>query len=162
VADLLQPPSGTLGPTVTPHTGDATTCQAIDISAATFTALTPRLAELPYLAHARQVNTGDKVTSIAMTSGWFSVVIGNRFPQSTTGSGRFYIAHLVSLEGFAPYLVDDPSWPVGITTVRLASLYSWVFTSDPNEAARGGRAPRRAHRPRVAARLPPQAGCPIG
>src|SRR5204863_5729535 len=43
------------------------------------------------------------------------------------------IAHLVSLEGFAPYLVDLPNWG-SYTKVRLASLASWSFTCKP----RGG------------------------
>lgn len=68
-------------------------CTAIDITTGTFTKLTPRYApkaqtpvnELQYLAHCRQVNTGDKETSAAGQNGWFSVVIGNRFASPGAG-----------------------------------------------------------------------------
>jgi hypothetical protein len=113
---------------------DEANCHAIDISTATFTRLTPRLADLPWLAHVRQVGVEDKVTGIAQSDGWFSVVIANRFPNvaAAQAAGLRFIAHLVSLEGLASYLVDQPSWPAGVTTVRLASLASWTFTSMPD------------------------------
>ncbi|HST60254.1 MAG TPA: hypothetical protein VLK84_16225 [Longimicrobium sp.] len=131
VAKLLHPDeAGTMGPPVQPAADDEAVCQAIDIPTDVFTRVTPRLGELPWLSHARQVNTGDKTTSLALTDGWFSVVIANRFPAGT-GLGTRNIAHLVSLEGFAPYLVDTPSWPAGVTHVRLASLASWRFTAQP-------------------------------
>lgn len=134
VAKLLHPDeAGTLGPQLQPRKTDEPTCQAIDLATDVFTRVTPRLADLPYLAHARQVNVADKTTSLALTSGWFSVVIGNRFPTAA-GRGTRNVAHLVSLEGFAPWLVDQPQWPAGITRVRLASLASWVFTAQ----AQGG------------------------
>lgn len=186
-------------------------CMAIDITTETFTKVTPRFEpdaspavdELKYLAHCRQVNTGDKEVSTTKDDGWFSVVIGNRFPapgagpvlrlildeggltytsapvveiqgdgtgaqavaqidesgtvvsltltqggtgytkaptvsfsggggtQTATATAQIgapWVAHLVSLEGFADYLVDSPTWPVGTERVRLVSLYSWNFT----------------------------------
>ncbi|HKS27375.1 MAG TPA: hypothetical protein VJS44_06120 [Pyrinomonadaceae bacterium] len=186
-------------------------CMAIDIPTDVFTKVTPRFEpkattpvdELKYLAHCRQVNTGDKETSAAQDNGWFSVVIGNRFPSPGAGPvmklvldegglnytsapdvvitggggtgatavaqvengevtsitltqggsgytsapsvvfsgggggtnasataqiGAPWVAHLVSLEGYASYLVDNPSWPTGTERVRLVSLYSWNFT----------------------------------
>lgn len=134
---LLKPTDPqTLGPQVTPETEDETTCNAIDISTDTFTQLAPRLTELPFLAHVRDVNAAlqHKTTDIATANGWFSVVIGNRFPAAPTGdppspaAGVRNIVHLVSLEGFDQYLVENPTWPAGITKVRLASLLSWSFT----------------------------------
>ncbi|HEX8174270.1 MAG TPA: hypothetical protein VF543_04015 [Pyrinomonadaceae bacterium] len=184
-------------------------CMAIDVPTDIFTKVTPRyephsstpVNELEYLAHCRQVNTGDKETSAAQDNGWFSVVIGNRFPSPGPGPvlrltldeggsnytsapevkidgsddaakavaqvengavvsltlinggsgytsppvisfsggggsnatasaqiGAPWVAHLVSLEGFADYLVDNPAWPSGTERVRLVSLYSWNFT----------------------------------
>jgi hypothetical protein len=134
VTQLLHPTdASTLGPNVQAQVEDETTCKAIDITTDTFTAVTPRLAELAYLAHGRQVNVDNKATAIAMAGGWFSVVIGNRFPSGAQGaSGTRNIAHLVSLEGYKDYLIDRPNWPSGITTVRLASLASWAFTSLPS------------------------------
>lgn len=122
-----RPNPQTLGPDVVPDAEDETTCQAIDVTPATFTDVTPRLADLRYLAHARQVNVDAKTTAIAIAGGWFSVVVGNRFPAASA-EGTRNIAHLVSLEGFAPYLVDEPAWPSGVEQVRLVSLASWSFT----------------------------------
>jgi hypothetical protein len=68
-------------------------CMAIDVTTDTFTKVTPRLEpsanpavnELKYLAHCREVNTGDKEVSTTKDDGWFSVVIGNRFPAPGAG-----------------------------------------------------------------------------
>lgn len=68
-------------------------CQAIDISTGTFTNVTPRFTnggatpvdELKYLAHCRQVSTLDKEIQATKDDGWFSVVIGNRFPAPGPG-----------------------------------------------------------------------------
>ena len=87
VGQVTQPPSGTLGPAVTPDPWDDTTCRAVDLGTATFQAVVPRAADLPYLAHARQVNADAKTTDIAGGNGWFAVVIGNRFPASTAPGG---------------------------------------------------------------------------
>jgi hypothetical protein len=132
--------AATLGPAIGPLTGDATACNAIDITTTTFTALAPRLAELPFLAHGRDVEPVMplKITEIAVQDGVFAVVVGNRFPApapapppNTAPQGIKHYAHLVSLEGFAPYLVDAPNFPAGIQKVRLISLLSWTFTTLP-------------------------------
>jgi hypothetical protein len=129
VKDLLKPADATtLGPAVQSTSTDETSCRAIEVTTDVFTKVTPRLAELAYLAHVRQVNVENKTTELAATDGWFSVVIANRFPEASAEGVR-NIVHLVSLEGFAPYLVDQPSWPQGIKKVRLASLASWAFTA---------------------------------
>ncbi len=200
------------GATASAHRG--TPCRAIDITTATFTELTPRFVpgkppavdELSPLAHVRQVDPGDKQLLKKKDAGWFSVVVGNRFPGpgpgpvaaltieepglgytetpsvqfsggggsgtgavavaevsggqltsvtltahgtgyaspptvTITGGGSGvtrpatvnariaapWVAHLVSLEGFEDFLSGSPTWPAGVTHVRLASLYSWNF-----------------------------------
>lgn len=138
VDSLLTPSNpAILGPAVKTEPTDEGSCQAIDIPLATFTQVTPRLAELSFLAHARQLDEAmqHKTTDQASGDGWFSVVMGNRFPTPSQNSATpaRYIAHLVSLEGFSQYLVDQPAWPSGITTVRLASLLSWSFICLPEE-----------------------------
>ncbi|MBV9957862.1 MAG: hypothetical protein JO360_05540, partial [Acidobacteria bacterium] len=82
---------GGTGATATAQRG--VVCRAIDITTATFTQLTPRVEptanpavnELKYLAHCRQVSTADKVITQTKDDGWFSVVIGNRFPGPGAG-----------------------------------------------------------------------------
>ena len=120
----------------------ASSCLAIDIAPATFTAIAPQLAELQYLAHCREVNTGNKEILGLSADGWFSVVLGNRVPSCATiptsqtgqataaaATGARNIAHLVSLEGLQDYLPNgSKSIPANISKVRLVSLASWSFT----------------------------------
>jgi hypothetical protein len=60
-----------------------TNCSTIDIPVSVFKAIAPELGELPYLAHVRQVNTAHKELLGPDQDGWFSVVMGNRLPNST-------------------------------------------------------------------------------
>jgi hypothetical protein len=100
-------------------------CTVIDVKGSAFTATAPQLAELPYLAHARQIDTGDQEIAGVEADGWFSVVIGNRLAQGSDSG--VYFAHLVSVEGFTGWLPPTPL-PAAVSTVRLLSLASWTFT----------------------------------
>ena len=132
-----QPVNGILGPDIQAFKYEDPSkiqCRAVDITPAIFTAVLPRLQELTFLAHCRQVDTGDKEILGMKADGWFSVIIGNRLPADPPAgspAGVRQIVHLVSLEGFGQYLVDDPSFPAGTQTIRLISLAGWVFTSLP-------------------------------
>lgn len=117
---------------LTAQPGDPATCQVIQISTSTFDTVVPRIEDLPWLSHVRQVNTDNKATAQAIGNGWFSVVVANRFPSEPNGGVGNYIAHLVSLEGYGPYLGDSPTWPAGVTSARLVSLASWAFSSRPD------------------------------
>lgn len=98
-------------------------CMAIDLPAALFKALAPRTDDLPYLAHVRQVDTGDKEVLGVNDRGWFSLVLGNRLPQAE----KSHRVLLVSFEGLQDRLQE--SWmPTASQKVRLAVLGSWVFT----------------------------------
>jgi hypothetical protein len=101
---------------------DEDLCQAIDLPPQTFLAVAPRLEELSYLTHVRQVTIEGEVTT------QFAVVLSNRLPAP----GVRNIAHLVSLEGWDEYLPGGPR--VGeleegsiYHCVRLISLASWSF-----------------------------------
>ncbi|WP_299294737.1 hypothetical protein [uncultured Tateyamaria sp.] len=63
--------------------------RAIDLPTATFTALMPRYGgtdvEPRWLAHVRDVPTGDKETGTATGTTEFGVVVGNRFPAPGPG-----------------------------------------------------------------------------
>jgi hypothetical protein len=143
VSEFLKPEAGVFAPALTlqSYEDPNAVCQVVDISTATFVAVMPRLQELKYLAHCRQVNTDNKIILGLDEEGWFSVVIGNRLPSPPTPKtngqagqpGNLNIAHLVSLEGFNDFLVDAPGFPTGTTKVRLISLSSWVFTCLPEE-----------------------------
>src|SRR5437762_12875440 len=100
-------------------------CRVIDLPPAVFTDTLPKAAELPLLAHTRQVETEHKEILDLDDEGWFSLVVGNRFPNT---EGR-NIVHLVSLESFKDYLPDGPKSPANYERVRLISLASWSFTA---------------------------------
>jgi hypothetical protein len=135
LSSFLTPPSGTLGPS--PTTGlqnlqreqPDLTCAIVDVSFDAFRAVAPQAAELPFLAHVRQVDTSDQEILQVPSPGWYSVVVGNRFPVGAPDN--LYIVHLVSLEGFAGYLPGQAA-PTGYNLIRLISLASWSFTSGPD------------------------------
>lgn len=108
-------------------------CTVVDVTSEAFAAVAPLAADLPYLAHVRDV-PADAPTPVAAPAARadlpdqrFAVIVGNRLPESSA-SGE-YAAHLVSLEGFAGYLADGGGVPGGYTAVRLLSLARWTFTS---------------------------------
>lgn len=153
VADFLHMSGQILTPTLTKEidVADTQVCQFIKLSTTVFQAITPRLTELPFLAHVRQVNTSDKVTLRTNEQGTSAVIVGNRFPavdlskDKPTASKN--IVHLVSLEGLTQYLVDEPVFTRsgkndGTTiydTIALLSLASWTFQClpDPHENFQG-------------------------
>lgn len=111
-------------------------CNFIKISVQTFQKITPRLEELRYLTHCRQINTGDKAILAINEHGLFSVVVANRFPKrpaTRTDSPAESIVHLVSLEGFEAYLTDAPAFGSN-TSVNMLTLASWNFQTQPDNA----------------------------
>ncbi|MFI1853268.1 hypothetical protein [Streptomyces sp. NPDC020480] len=139
VQDLLDlndiPNAPVLGPDIDKNSVlDAvkkTTCRTIDVPADVFKAVAPRIDELAYLTHVRDVTpqqtrrTGNSVRQDFKDLGRYGVVLANRFPR-TPGP---YAAHLVSLEGFADYLKPDAGAP---KPLRLVSLHSWAFIQQPD------------------------------
>ncbi|WP_436791189.1 hypothetical protein [Yinghuangia sp. YIM S10712] len=114
-------------------------CDIIRVPASAFPAVAPRLAELPYLAHCRGANTGDRPVLGLQEDGLFSVVVANRFPAaappgSPPDARTKNIVHLVSLEGHEQLLGPDPDFQ-GRTSVALLSLCSWSFWAHPDGKA---------------------------
>ena len=143
VSDFLAPQANAIKPKVTKEDDIAGTdpCSYIQIPVATFQKITPRLQELRYLSHCRQINTSDKAVLGINQHGLFSVVASNRFPATPVKDGdppRKNIVHLVSVEGLEDYLVDSPNFGTN-TSVSLLSLASWTFQSlsDNKEDFRG-------------------------
>ncbi len=132
LAQAQQTPSGTLAPQVPAGEAANTTAPVtvIDISGATFSSLAPRLSEVPFLAHCRQVNVVNKEDGLS--TGWFAAIIANRFPVVPQGAAKARLtAHLVSIYGLDPYLTSPtPQLPSTVTNVRLLSLANWSFTCD--------------------------------
>jgi hypothetical protein len=107
-------------------------CNTVDLPIKLFAKIVPSEPDLPYLAHARQVHTGNKETMSLQTEGCFAVVLGNRFPEASTApAGGKNTVYAVSLEGFH----NDLYGKTGRLTaekVRLAVLASWNFFCQGN------------------------------
>ena len=103
---------------------------AIDVAASIFNTLAPTLAELPFLAHLREINAGLEAIDGMTGSGYFPIIVSNRMPKP----GVTYIAHLVSLEGYGERLPEGNVVIPNDKTVRLVSLQSWNFETEEGGA----------------------------
>jgi hypothetical protein len=115
-------------------------CQVITMSSATFAQIVPTARELPHLAHARQVDTSDKVLLDMQDDGVFSVVVANRFPlPGDATNGAKSIVHLVSLEGFGDLISGKTPVQPTQAQVMMVSLLSWSFScmADPGQKFSG-------------------------
>lgn len=136
VQEFLAPETGVLKPAIALSSVSTelllTSMTSLRIPTAVFQAVTPRLIELAVLASVRRIDPQHQVVSGGVDDGKFSMILANRFPNSSNpldDSGAHNYAHLVSLEGWSDYLIDSPQWPTGITQVQLVSLASWTFIS---------------------------------
>jgi hypothetical protein len=133
VAQLVTPQDPTvLGPALGNSVSQAdltTQLLLLDMNAALFQSVSPTLADLPWLAHVREVNTDHKEILGLDEDGVFSVVIGNR----TIQAGKVNYIFLVSLEGHQDHL-SGSVLPPSVKTIRLASLAWWKVQAD---AAKG-------------------------
>ncbi|CAO5159961.1 conserved hypothetical protein [Frankia sp. AiPs1] len=147
VADFLADDPAVLKPalTVESDVGLGDGCVYIQVAAAEFQAVAPRLDELRFLAHCRGANTGDRPILGLQEDGLFSVIVANRFPAAAPpappapsgtdpGTGTKNIVHLVSLEGHERILVGAPDFR-GRSSVALLSLCSWSFQAQPDRDA---------------------------
>jgi len=117
-----------------------TSCQTIQFSSELFGQIMATARELPYLAHARQVNTGGKALLGLKDDGWFSVAVANRFPQTgTPAAAAKCIVHVVSLEGFGDLLGGNAPTAPSQPKVQMISLTSWTFSclADPAQTFAG-------------------------
>ncbi|OOQ59959.1 hypothetical protein [Mucilaginibacter pedocola] len=101
----------------------------IDVTYGTFKQLAPKAAELPFLAHVRSTDNGANAPDGETNMRSYATILANRLANPATE--ELYIAHLVSLEGWANYLPGGtPPQPVADTTkLRLVSLLSWKFNN---------------------------------
>lgn len=118
----------------------AANCQTITFASELFAQIVPTARELPYLAHARQLNTGAKALLGLKDDGWFSVMVANRFPRTGTPTAAAKcIVHLVSLEGFGDLLKGNAPTKPSQPKVQMVSLATWTFSclSDPAQTFGG-------------------------
>ncbi len=118
----------------------------IDVPLNLFNQICPPVTDLQWLAHVRQVSVTNKSTSNdAAANDTYAVVIANRLPQIN----HLSTVHLVSLENYTDYMptannaynsdtTPGANIPVGISMMRLVSLYSWSFRCTPQLQSFGG------------------------
>ncbi|GAA5610153.1 hypothetical protein Spla01_01289 [Streptomyces platensis] len=104
-------------------------CATVLVPADLFDKVKPLPVEMGYFAHVREggrpdatVAGSDPAPDEKQLNG---VVIANRFPAAAGGR---HVVHLVSLEGFDQNLTA----PAPAEGVRLVSLTSWTFTTEPD------------------------------
>lgn len=136
IAAFRQQPAGVLvpEPDLEADISDSSPCRYINMPKQVFKDHMPYLNELPYLAHVRKINTGNRVIMGLNEHGLFSVVASNKFakaPTSDTVKTVKNIVHLVSLEGMQNYLNPNENFS-GVDSVSLITLDSWVFYSLPD------------------------------
>jgi hypothetical protein len=126
--------NNTIGPTfeLDPIETSANTplrASTIDVLYGTFKQLAPRTSELPFLAHIRKTENGGLAADGETGLLSYATLLANRLANPKTE--ELYIAHVVSLEGWAGYLPGDTlPGPIADTKkLRLVSLYSWKFNS---------------------------------
>ncbi len=136
VAQFLQKSTTVLTTNIQKQEADISgkaSCRYINMSKDVFIEHAPYLPELNFLAHLRQINTGDRPIMGLNEHGLFSVVTSNRFaaaPATDAVKTVKNIVHLVSLEGLNDYLRPDADFGA-YETVSLITLDSWVFYSLP-------------------------------
>jgi hypothetical protein len=101
-------------------------CFTIDVTTTAVHDAAPRINELRYFSHVRQVDTGGKEILGLDEDGWFSIIVSCRLPAT----GRNYV-HLVSMEGQTE--TASPGYQ------RFVSLASWWFDCQEAQATFGER-----------------------
>ncbi len=134
VGDMINPPSGVFRPPLTLGPSERLTDASayVELTVAQYKETLPTAADLPYLAHIREVDASAKASGEATDDGWYAVVLANRLPAAASpGMTAPSTAYLVSLEGYGPYLpLTASTFPNGCASTRLVVLTSWTFSDD--------------------------------
>ncbi|MFK0288878.1 hypothetical protein ACIQU6_00125 [Streptomyces sp. NPDC090442] len=127
-------------------------CATVLVPGDLFSAVAPHPAEMGMLAHMREGGPPDATrgaTPEPDEEELRAVVVANRFPDVTGGR---HVAHLVSFDGFETYLGGSDVPSAGL---RMVSLWSWVFESEPDSGIGfGDLAQNLAAQPEPLLRLP--------
>ncbi|WP_417670322.1 hypothetical protein [Roseibium sp.] len=137
-SQFMQAESGIIKPAIVKEDdiADDAPCFRVRLPVSVFQEIMPRLEELRFLTHCRQVNTGDKAVAGIDANGLFSVVVANRFPKRPSAASDPAlpaVVHLVSVEGLEAYLTDKPAFGAN-TAVDLLSLARWTFQTLPDNS----------------------------
>lgn len=132
ISELMKPAeANVLGPALSESSITLpldTKVTVIDVDFPTFQAISPKLEELPFLAHGREVNTGGKVMLGMEGDGYFSLLISNRLPKKgSAAEPAENFVFMVSYEGHSAWLRGGSAPPAGKTLIRLVLLSSWKF-----------------------------------
>ncbi len=132
VAELVKPADTTILPPALGEIYGSTDDKVavVDLDITYFQAIAPTLAELPFLAHARVVNTDGKVMLGMDDDGCFSVLIGNRLPNASDQN----TIYMVSYEGHQDHL-NGSSIDSKYKKIRLVLLGSWQFSTLANRGS---------------------------
>lgn len=112
----------------------------IHLHTTTYGEIMPYKQELPYLVHTRKVHLDSKDKTGLYEDGWFSVAIGNRFPEAKVidvkekiEAPQQYHVHCVSLED-ATISEDEHGFnAIKEDNIKLISLASWSFQCAPEK-----------------------------
>lgn len=132
VAELVKPADPTILP---PALGDLFGAEgedvtAVDMSVSFFQSIAPTFDELPFLAHARAVNTDGKILLGMHDDGCFSLLTGNRLPAADAKN----TVYVVSYEGHEDHL-RGATIPPPYTKIRVVLLGSWQFSAEKSQGS---------------------------
>ncbi|TKC06791.1 hypothetical protein FA048_16470 [Pedobacter polaris] len=100
-----------------------TKLKALELDMNLFKRVAPKLDEINFLAHNRQVNTNNKGNNDTNgDKGWYTTVVANRLPIK----GITNYAFLVSIEGCTTYM-EEPMIANDSRKLRLCLLHQWQF-----------------------------------
>lgn len=102
-------------------------CQFLKIDKEIFFNIRPNLCELSYLSHVRQVETKNREDFDTQDRGVFSILFGNRFPQTGSGCGINHKVFLISLEGLVEYFKEDKRANISQKYISVITLTNWSF-----------------------------------
>lgn len=108
---------------------EKTSVKTLDVSAALFQQVFPKLEELPYLVHARKTPLDNKSTEEGVKDEWFACITANRFPKAQEKESIDPVKHLaclISLEGFEA-VFKDPKLLADKNSVKMICLHHWNF-----------------------------------
>ncbi|GIP23381.1 hypothetical protein [Paenibacillus sp. J22TS3] len=140
VGDFLKEEAGVLKPAIVKEAdvSPAESCSYIRLPVRVFQDIAPRLDELRYFSHCRQISGAAQGSPVQKegSGDMVSVICSNRFPAMLPPESDRpvrSIVHLVSMEGWEGKLTDGADF-AGYDYASLLSLASWSFQTLPDHS----------------------------